>query len=112
MKRKSGNAANTIHGDPSGGGGADSKGVGFNTIHDGTAGCIKKGLNANTIHGNPSGGGGIDSKGLKANTVHGDESGGGGVDSKGFKANTVKGPGRASASRPKSLTGKMNRRMY
>ena len=72
----------------------------------------KSGCKANKIYGNPSGGGGIDNKGKKANAVHGNASGGGGIDSKGFKANTVKGSGRASASRPTSLTGKMNKRMY
>jgi len=51
---KKGMKANTIHGNPSGGGGLDNKG--------------KK---ANTIHGSASGGGGIDNKGKKANTIHG-----------------------------------------
>jgi hypothetical protein len=72
----------------------------------------KTGFKANTIHGSASGGGGVDNKGKKANSTYGSASGGGGIDNKGKKANTIHGSDKASGSRPSSLTGKTNTRMY
>ena len=54
MKRKSGCKANKIYGNPSGGGGIDSKAY-----------------KANSTHGSASGGGGVDNEVKKKNTIHG-----------------------------------------